>query len=479
MITNERQYKITRAQVVRFQHALDTFNDHAREGVHPFLVKAERDALESQLADLREELGEYERLKSADTTIISISSFNEFADGLIKARIAAGISQKELAERLGIKEQQIQRYEAKGYDSASYQRMRDIANALGVQIRNDILMPIAPVDIEGLLLKLNQVGLDRDFVFSRLIPSLDITYALERSSGEEDSVLSTTVAALEQVFGWTRSDLFNSKPLPLEHLATSDIRFKIAPRGAQVATSLYASYANYLARVVLKAARDLPQRTIPTDAGKVRQELFDRYGGLTLDTVLRYSWDLGVPVFPLKERGVFHNAFWRYKGRNITILKQKSQCQSRWLFDLLRGMFHAAQQPGKDNMEVIEADEASAEWRNSEQENAAGRFAGDVMLDGRAEELAQACIQAAEDGVKQLKDVIPSVAKREKVEVDALVNYMNFRLYRQNTIWRSIAINFQSDDDNPWLVARDIFRERFCFRFETELDEYLLTRALE
>ena len=479
MITNERQSKITRAQAVRFQHALDTFNDHAREGVHPFLVKAERDALESQLADLREEIDEYERLKSADTTIISISSFDEFADGLIRARIAAGISQKELAERLGIKEQQIQRYEAKGYDSASYQRMRDIANALGVQIRNDILMPITPVDIEGLLLKLNQVGLNRDFVFSRLIPSPDTTYASEESSGEEDCALSTTVATLERVFGWTRSDLFNSKPLPLEHLAAFDVRFKTALRSTQVAASLYASYANYLARVVLKAAHDLPQRTIPTDADKVRKEIFNQYGELALDTVLRYSWDLGVPVFPLKERGVFYSAFWRYKGRNVIILKQKSRCQSRWLFDLLRGMFYAAQQPSKDNMEVIGADEVSAEWCNSDQENAAVRFAGDVMLDGRAEELTHACIQAAEDGVKQLKDVIPSVAKREKVEVDALVNYMDFRLYRQNTIWRNVAINFQSDDDNPWLVARDIFRERFCFRFETELDKHLLTRALE
>ena len=74
MITNERQYNITRVQADRFQHAVDEFNTHPRDGVHPLLVKAERDALESQLEDLRAEIDEYERLKSADTSVISAAS---------------------------------------------------------------------------------------------------------------------------------------------------------------------------------------------------------------------------------------------------------------------------------------------------------------------------------------------------------------------------------------------------------------------
>jgi HTH-type transcriptional regulator / antitoxin HipB len=34
---------------------------------------------------------------------------------LIKARIASGLTQKDLAERIGVQEQQIQRYEANHY----------------------------------------------------------------------------------------------------------------------------------------------------------------------------------------------------------------------------------------------------------------------------------------------------------------------------------------------------------------------------
>ena len=49
---------------------------------------------------------------------------------LIRARIAAGLSQKELAERLGMPEQQIQRYEAKEYESVSLARISEIAKVL-------------------------------------------------------------------------------------------------------------------------------------------------------------------------------------------------------------------------------------------------------------------------------------------------------------------------------------------------------------
>ena len=87
---------------------------------------------------------EYDRMKAADLAMISINSFDELADGLIKARIARGLSQKALAERLGLKEQQIQRYEAERYASASYRRLGEVVGALDVRIRNEILLPVAP-----------------------------------------------------------------------------------------------------------------------------------------------------------------------------------------------------------------------------------------------------------------------------------------------------------------------------------------------
>ena len=92
MITNEKQYRITRKKVLGFAHAIEEFDVKSdnRADVHPRLVQAEREAIESQLEDLREELEEYEQLKSAEVSVISVGSFEELADGLIKARIAGG-----------------------------------------------------------------------------------------------------------------------------------------------------------------------------------------------------------------------------------------------------------------------------------------------------------------------------------------------------------------------------------------------------
>ena len=146
MIANERQYRIARKKALGFAHAIEEFAAASddRPDVHPRLVQAEREALESQLAELREELEEYERLRSAGLWVIRVASFEELADGLIKARIAGGLSQRALAQRMKLKEQQIQRYEAERYASASYQRLCQVARALELRIESEILLPVMP-----------------------------------------------------------------------------------------------------------------------------------------------------------------------------------------------------------------------------------------------------------------------------------------------------------------------------------------------
>ena len=59
---------------------------------------------------------------------------------LIQARIAAGLTQEDLAARLGVKPQQIQRYEASDYQTASFARLREIARLLGVDVRERVEM---------------------------------------------------------------------------------------------------------------------------------------------------------------------------------------------------------------------------------------------------------------------------------------------------------------------------------------------------
>ena len=136
MIKNQRQYGVTKTQAIKLEEALTRQSQpSAARKVHPLLRKAQTDALRSQLADLRSEIKQYETLRTGKRTKLSVTSIDDLSSALIRGRIARGLTQKELAERLGLKEQQIQRYEATNYTTASLARVCEVAKSLGLKLK--------------------------------------------------------------------------------------------------------------------------------------------------------------------------------------------------------------------------------------------------------------------------------------------------------------------------------------------------------
>jgi len=134
MITNEVQYRATKAHLERFDEAASNLEARLEEGGSSKLVKLELDAVRSQADDLRTEIEEYEHLRSGDVSSLEATSLADLATLLIKARIARGWTQRQLADALGIAEQQVQRYESTEYRSASLARICDVATALNIAI---------------------------------------------------------------------------------------------------------------------------------------------------------------------------------------------------------------------------------------------------------------------------------------------------------------------------------------------------------
>ena len=142
MITNEHQYHLTRFQIAQFEQALQQYNAnnlHEIEPLHPLLQRAEREALQSQLDSLQAELNTYESLQNGQHSFI-LQSFAELPQTLIRARIASGITQKQLANRLGLQERQIHHYEATEYASANLQRILNVLQALGLEMHESITL---------------------------------------------------------------------------------------------------------------------------------------------------------------------------------------------------------------------------------------------------------------------------------------------------------------------------------------------------
>jgi ribosome-binding protein aMBF1 (putative translation factor) len=136
VIKNERQFRITKAQAEKFERTIEELSAAPKGDLHPALRKAQLDGLKSQLEDLKRELRGYEALRSGKRRTIALDSIEELSTTLIQARIAAGLSQEELAAKLGLKPQQIQRYESTNYRSASLQRVNEIVRVLGIKLRH-------------------------------------------------------------------------------------------------------------------------------------------------------------------------------------------------------------------------------------------------------------------------------------------------------------------------------------------------------
>jgi HTH-type transcriptional regulator/antitoxin HigA len=132
VITNEVQYRATKAHLDRFEEAARNIED--RPGKRVKLELLELAALRAQADDLRAELADFEQLRSGTLSTFDAASLDELSTVLVKARIARGWTQRQLAEALGMAEQQIQRYEANEYRSTSLARLCDIANVLGVTV---------------------------------------------------------------------------------------------------------------------------------------------------------------------------------------------------------------------------------------------------------------------------------------------------------------------------------------------------------
>jgi HTH-type transcriptional regulator / antitoxin HigA len=134
MIYSDKQYAITEGELRKLRSTLAVAQSQSVDtaGEQNWLLDVQIDAIKSQISTLEADLSHYALLKSGEITFAKAHSLQSLPSVLVQARIAAGMSQTDLAERLGMKAQQIQRYEASEYSGASLDRLIDVCNVLNV-----------------------------------------------------------------------------------------------------------------------------------------------------------------------------------------------------------------------------------------------------------------------------------------------------------------------------------------------------------
>ena len=129
MIKSDAQRERTLAQIEGFKRALAKVEQEKPRK----RATAIRGSYEGMIRQLDDELREYDQLKSGDLKLPRIERLEEIAPFIVKLRIAKGISQTELANRLGVSKQVISRYEESDYQTVGVARLQEILDAIGVK----------------------------------------------------------------------------------------------------------------------------------------------------------------------------------------------------------------------------------------------------------------------------------------------------------------------------------------------------------
>jgi transcriptional regulator with XRE-family HTH domain len=483
MIKNEQQYKLTKAQANKFAAAAAEFAITPNADFSPLRRQLYEGAMQSQAEDLRQQLAEYEALRQGQIRVLPVGSFEELPLALIKARIASGMTQRDLAEVLGMKEQQVQRYEDTEYAGASFTRLKEVVQALGIQVREELFVSEGVVSRSNLFANLARLGFKKDFVLQKLLPQKLAAYLSSPILEGEEAIrqwVLQAAAIVSRMLQVEPAQLLGNQQLTLDMSAVYQARFK-KPRNAKLPKiAPYTIYAQMLALTLLEACRHLEPKPIPGSTAECRTQIIDRYGELTFATGLHYVWGLGIPVLPLTDTSHFHGACWRIEGRNVIVLKQKTAFSTRWLFDLLHELRHAAQHPDQPMFDLVEAeDDFTREMLSSPDEVDANAFAGQVMLGSRANELAVRVIKETGGRIPFFKGKVVEIAASEGVDAGVLANYLAFRLmYEQRENWWGTATNLQTADDSHWEIARDEVFRHARFADLPEVERELLLNAL-
>lgn len=145
LISNERQAREAEGAIAALDGALSS--DHALKSIVEGLPKEVVDGVRRSLTTERREQSElleaYRAAKGGDYAPLKAQVGRDPGAFLIAARIMKGLSQKDLARKLGLREQAIQRWEGEKYRSISLSNYQKVAQTLGVKWQMQEVTPLA------------------------------------------------------------------------------------------------------------------------------------------------------------------------------------------------------------------------------------------------------------------------------------------------------------------------------------------------
>jgi DNA-binding XRE family transcriptional regulator len=137
MIRNETEYQEALARISAEKERIEEQRKELKKaGLDDEKIKRVVDPILSFHLQLVEEVESYERLMRGEEQ--EIENLKGLGRLLVGLRIASGMTQKELAKRVGVKESQVSRDERNEYHGVSVERASRILEALGAMLKSHV-----------------------------------------------------------------------------------------------------------------------------------------------------------------------------------------------------------------------------------------------------------------------------------------------------------------------------------------------------
>lgn len=144
LIASDKQARDAEAALTELDHALSSEQvlKSIVSGLPNEVIDGVRRSLNTERQELSETLAAYREAKDGNFDKLKEQSGNDLGGALIAARLMRKLSQKDLARKLGLREQVIQRWEAERYRSINLANYQKVAQTLGVRWRPEHGLPL-------------------------------------------------------------------------------------------------------------------------------------------------------------------------------------------------------------------------------------------------------------------------------------------------------------------------------------------------
>jgi len=154
LVYNERQARELEAEITQISQALSSEQTLKSiiDGLPELAIEGIRRSLTTDRRELSKKLEAFRQAQAGNTEPIKQQAGNDLGDILIVARLAQNWKQKDLARKLGLQEQAVQRWESERYRNINLANFMKVARALSVEFAATFQSPelskwMTPVDV--------------------------------------------------------------------------------------------------------------------------------------------------------------------------------------------------------------------------------------------------------------------------------------------------------------------------------------------